>query len=259
MKRYFLFCLTFILTANLSAQTTTGFFGKRFLIEGSGSGYFALFSKFDRYFDHSLDLAHDGFDPGFKAQVSYVINDRFMLGFELAQHAVNVVGPRWYRGNYNNVSPTFIVHEQLGTIARDYNLKFEIGSQGNLFPSGLSHQFGVGYSTMRIVNKDYTYQFLLPQEVTNIQAASAEVEATISEYAKNAIKGFNLFYEIHMRTPITKWLLLSYGYRVNLFVMERAYINNVLSYDSGYPLQSAMRERRMKNFSSANIGLAFIF
>ncbi len=250
-------------TTGRSQQQTTGFFGKRFLIEFSGSGYFPFFTMNSGYYDADLMSKKAVFDPGFKGQFSYAFSDRFMAGFEYARYAVNVVGANQFRYSPNGSGSMYYIdikHEELYTNAADFNLKFELGSQGNIFPSGLSHQFGIGFSTMKILEKDYNYQ--VNNHFANITFDEDDVRKQIDEeirnYTKNKVRGVNIFYEIHMRTPITKWLLLSYGFRVNAYFMGVTSTASRLTYYDD-PVYAAMKERRTRNFASANLGLSVIF
>lgn len=97
-------------------------------------------------------------------------------------------------------------------VASRFIPKIEFSSEQNLLPMGLTHQVGVGFTSLRILEKDYKVR-ISEQSIYDLPPS------IINKYADDLVKydvrfyGIQLLYSLKMRTPITKWLMVNYGVR----------------------------------------------
>ncbi|MES2800748.1 MAG: hypothetical protein V4638_12080 [Bacteroidota bacterium] len=261
--------LALILVLTFSAQSqTTGFYGKKNFIDFSGLTNFKLFSLLfedNSYYkpsfkgSNNLAKGYDLFDFGFRASYNRVIKNNFAIGLEGGMDFQHIgLGIVSY-GNSSTNAYYEITHERLKINSFVIMPKITLNSKGSLLPIGISHEIGVGYTNTKIVKDDYVFKLVdygwgstapNADDTTNVRNNYVDYDKRYS--------GFTLMYGLKFRTPLTKTLLLNYGFRYTLNLRNYGQDNigsggAIISYDE---LARQIGRTRVFNFVTFSIGLS---
>lgn len=222
MKKNILICLCFISVFGIS-QTQKGFFGKNNIVEISARGnvpliYNLLFQ--DRLssfiFDDGSTVAkakRNWFNYGFSIQNIHYFKKSFGLGLEVGMDLQKASGPDYleYSDPNNGIYWSGgIKHEMLRLNTISIMPKIEFGPFGSTLPSGISHQFGIGFTITKIKAKDYAFA---SQDMFNSIPDFVVNNARNELKNSKSFKGFSLLYQMTYRTPISKRLFIAWSMR----------------------------------------------
>ncbi len=237
MKKYILLSFTIFHLFNIKSQPN-GFIGKRNYVEisfGAHIPFFAGVAQNQFYiFDFPTEKNPFGlFNYSFFGSFGRVIRDNRGIALEASWDLQSISSLDNWAGYWP---------EQYSDIKVDcYSLipKIEISGKNNLFPVGLTHSIGVG-----VLNLKYRYE--------NI---------TDSLLLEKNIRGATFLYVIQMRTALSKKLLLTYGIRYTLNLLNGGPVWREL-YLTDSPLKMihllALDQKKF-NFLNAQIGLTYVF
>jgi hypothetical protein len=99
----------------------------------------------------------------------------------------------------------------------------------------------------------------------NLPPPIDEDNSSVLKYKGSAIKGYTLMYAMNFRSPLTKSLLLNYGIRYTVNIMNSAFLNEYIVEDlsdlelTESEFKDIVRYRKQFSFIQANIGLSFAF
>lgn len=273
MKYYFVILLIVICSNNFGQ--TSGYFGKKNLldigIKFSNPTLYKLKNYGTTYYKASgnrLVQSRDRIDYAFIYNYSRILSDKLCLALEVDiekfKHEL------YYNGNsIYNYSGNI---ERLEFTSRIIMPKIQFNTKNSFFPVGTYHEFGFGFRTTKLVKKDYLfdlekvnedYDFLFENPQSYMLPLTPEEEAEIKNnfynYTKNSFKGYVIYYSFNMRKPISKYILLNYGFAYTLNIAQKEYREH---YDqsnsyliSAYDVQEMIRLKKRYNLIQFKIGL----
>lgn len=283
----YLILLTALYLSNLAFSQEFGYFGKKNTLSINGTGSIPLiymFTKRDisnyKKSGKTLTQQNDLFDAGLNVAFSHAFSGSFALGFEYDLLFGNVKGPAYgyysYTdfGYYNyNIIP--LKHEELSIRTNVFMPKIEYTFTGEQMPFGINNQLGIGYSTTKVLEKDYTHQFSNLGSYGSIDSSAIMNRKTLNYNELKSIKGITIMYAFNVRTPISKQLMINYGIRYTLnmsFTPESSSFVENFVYSSGNEtpksqnylidsneIKSAVGKKRLSSVIALNIGLTYVF
>jgi hypothetical protein len=258
---------TILFIPEFHAQNS-GLYGNKNYIEISGLGYYPLFAnafnkssypelKYFKLKNNTLNETKDRFNYGFRVTLGTAIKRNFGLAVEGGISYMNIPTPVSFRTpNYYYYT---VHHEMLDVRTISILPKIEFTKEGGLLPIGLSHQIGFGYFINQIVDRDYVYQLVSGQQVLTQQEIATIGERFVNTERK--YKGYTLLYSFTIRTPITKSIMINYGirYTLNLLNQDKSLPYVDANLYSARDVQFQLRRRQLTNFLTFNLGATFAF
>ena len=166
-------------------------------------------------------------------------------------------------------SSLYVNQENIDTRTFSFMPKFEIATKNALLPLGLSHHIGLGFSSTKIIEREYVYsmnnttEILLPTSLEYVDANTFYKDHMYDfKNAKN-ILNYTFLYAIYKRTPITKNLMIQYGIKYT-FNFHSPYKYDVSEFDSPYfytnnDMRHLINSQKSFNVMSATVGLTYVF
>ncbi|MFT5778243.1 MAG: hypothetical protein ACI837_001199 [Crocinitomicaceae bacterium] len=198
-----------------------GFFGKKSYIELNSVSYIPLLANIvdavNGYISYQkkdgiLIEKRDWFDTGIRLAAGRSISNTKGFGLELGL-------------DFQDFTPFLAEHEMLAMRTVSILPKMEFTHRNGLLPMGLNHQIGLGYALSKLVKKSYIGESYTP------------------DYDEN-YSGITLLYGLNMRTPLSKKIMLNYGFR---YTLNWTFLSNGIEPD--------IRGKRLFNVISFNIGI----
>jgi hypothetical protein len=195
--------------------------------------------------------------------LGYAVKRNVALAFEFGQDFTSVYPNSGIEIDYNYYTVT---HERIDVKTTTYIPKIQFTTKKGLLPMGLCHQIGLGFSASSGVEKDYLYRYSdynTSSPYTNYSDSKTDIDPV--DFKKlNKVKKFIILYDLTMRTPINKRLMINYGirYTFNLGkVNEPLYYSN--SNNSNYNFTKSVEKdisrQRSFSFMALHLGLTFVF
>ena len=269
MNKYKLIFGALFLCFGLNAQEQ-GYFGKNTFIEIDGFGQLPILTNIfhDKGYANAsgkLKESYNLLDYSFRASVSTVMDEYTSSGFEfgLRNYFVNPQKGDEINRQILNEDGT-VTHESVNAKAamipiQEIQLMTKmIFSNSSRVPSGFSHEVGVGYSMIRIMDQ---------HPLVEVGPYASYDAATISENFVDQrmaeMKGLVFSYGIRMNYPITRSLLFHYGFRYqyNVLFGKRKYKDYEYTdmWYSGREIWSSVNQRRQLGVMSFGAGLTLCF
>ena len=253
----------------LQAQSS-GYLGKHTLIEADGLGNMPLFAMlFDRgqtYYkksgNKSLTQSRNLLDFGWRVSLTRVSRRNVGFAFEFGYDYQNATFDYYHNDVIVHDTSTGwdetvqFNYEMLDISTINFMPKLIFTNKGGLVPVGFAHEIGIGYSSSKVVEKDYNIQ--------GIQNASLLTDSVRTYINNNYVdydyrySGVNFMYGMKMRIPVSKRILLNYGLRYtlhlrNIFADSNHSGTTIISNNE---LQGKIGRTRIYNFISLNLGVA---
>lgn len=257
--RYLLALLIFI--PSLCFSQNTGLYGKKTILEVQGHGSWPIVSgwfnsnTFYKKQGSGLAEGRNIFDSGVRIGVMHAFSNQIGLGIEYGLEYQNMAAEDFIdlsfsTGSFEYTEFVEMRHEAINLNTFTIMPKFEFSSRSNLLPIGLSHQLGVGYTSTRMIEKDYIVNPILPSDslITPLN--------TILDYT-DRWSGVTVMYQINMRTPITDMIVISYGLRYNANFVRRFPIQP--NQPGQLDMDLLVKEKRNETFFQLHVGAAFAF
>lgn len=243
-----------------------GLYGKKWCIDVMLSGRVPLLnmalgsSEMYKSNGGSLTSENDALDYGFRTSASYALENNFALGMEFDFEFTNIAAPTEIELKYPTASSwhpySLIKHEGLSVINTVIMPTLTFTSVHGLLPIGLSHQFGIGYLQSKVLEKDYDY--VLYPEVNEF--GESPITSTFADdfynYNKPSFKGVAIMYTLNMRTPINKTMMITYGFRYNIYHLS-GFVSPTSAGNYYYSGYNDVRRRLNRSILSLNLGMAF--
>ncbi len=269
---YLVVCIGFFHSNKIIAQF--GFFGKNNVIDVNIRGNVPLINNFfqnvlDRQplykeKDGQLIKKKDWFNYGFSIQNFHYFKKNFGFGIEIGCDFQNMRGPNVFY-DYDPISDylnqTSIKHERLNIYTISFMPKIDLSSDFAALPSGLTHQFGFGYTLTSIAKKDYLVKNYMYG--SNISQVGKDKLASIFKNRK--YNGISILYQMNYRYALSKRLFLNLGlrYSLNASSLGAKYIS---SYDDEAivdnienEIKENIRRMRFSNIIQFTLGLGFSY
>ena len=168
----------------------------------------------------TLEQKKDLFDYSIRTGFAYAISNNFELGLELDLEFSNLSAPESIQLDYPTPSQgeyafTIMEHEQFSTRSVVIMPRMSFTSPSGLLPIGLSHQIGIGVSFTKIIEKEYISIIHPVPSWSGETPITVGYEDRVYNYENKAYKGLTFMYTLNVRTPINKFMMITYGIRYN--------------------------------------------
>lgn len=220
MKKIVFFLIGFFAVSFQSkAQDNFGYYGRKSYVSVTSNMYFPII--YNLLSDNgakvspsgnSLLPANDWFGFAVRSSIGHTLESNFGVALDVGYERFTLNNDEiLYR--IDGVKKT---NESLKVNSLLIMPKFEIGGKNGLLPNGLVHQIGFGCTINSVVKKNYlvdhgTYTTGGPN------GNASDQEQLFEDYSLDgSITLFQIMYGLKMRTPITKSLMLDYGFRYTL-------------------------------------------
>ncbi|MFT6922486.1 MAG: hypothetical protein ACJA1C_001491 [Crocinitomicaceae bacterium] len=239
----------------------TGLYGKRISLDLSFTGNSPIINMLTGPMFKSksgvLTEKMDLLDYGIRTGASYALSNNFAFGIEFDMEFMNIAAPKYvntYDPSTGWFTETNIRHEALSTRTFVFMPRIEFTTNNGLLPIGLSHQIGFGFTRTKVVEKDYDYTIF-----TNSQSPDfTTFPEDFYDYTNKAFKGIVLMYTLNVRTPINKFMMITYGIRYNFnYGIDVQNLSNEPKYFTRSQAYDASRIRRLFSVISLNLGMSF--
>lgn len=267
--------------SGLANSQTFGYFGKKNSLSINGNGsipiiYWYTKREYTNYkrSGNTLSQGNDAFDYGMNIAYTHCFSGSFALGFEYDLLFGNVKAPQSgtyfvydANGGYDYYAYFDMKHEQLSIRTNVFMPKIEYTFTGSQLPFGINNQLGIGYSTTKVLEKDYLYKV----SNNDIAADSNLVSNKMIEYDElNAIKGITIMYAFNIRTPLSRSLMINYGirYTLNLTFSPESTLglstlndnqSNSKYYTNYNEIKNLVGGKRISSIMNLNLGLTYVF
>lgn len=273
--RYLLVLSIALLGYNCSGQDF-GFFGKKNIISVNGLGNVPLIYMFAnngtttyKKNGSKLQEGKNLFDYGMNVSFSHAFSGKFALGFEYALNFAKCNGPSAGEIDYENNNSYYFgtvnfEHEQLSIRTMTYMPKIEYSMLGEQLPFGINNQFGIGFSSTKIIEKNYAVEQVQQEFQDPIIATIFNSKNVFNPKMKN-LNGITVMYGFNVRTPISKNLLINYGIRYTLNAsLDFDVINGNAQTESNYyvsefDMNRLLIRKRITSVLAFNIGINYVF
>lgn len=269
--------LLFIFLVHFSFSQSVGFFGKKNVISFNGIGAIPIIQSVLSNSQHSYYKSVNGkfirtsdyFNGGFSAGISHAFSNSFGLGFDFETVYSNCSGPNFGFTTYDELNNNYynerveIYHEALSLRTFNFIPKIEFQLSSNYYPIGIVNQIGFGYTTSKVIDKEYDFLIQYPT-YNNLK----EIEDDKIFNLEDNYSGLTFMYAFNVRVPISKSLLFNYGIRYNLNYTFGAkdgggFLNNSTTDKENYAvskrtMQQIIGNSRFKNIITLNVGLSLV-
>ncbi|MFT6283376.1 MAG: hypothetical protein ACJA0U_003519 [Salibacteraceae bacterium] len=243
----------------------TGLYGKKVSLDLSFTGNIPIINMLNGPMFKSksgvLTEKMDLLDYGLRTGASYALSNNFAIGIEFDMEFMNINAPTSAYVPYPSGNSEFITikHQALNTRTLIFMPRLEFTSNNGLLPIGLSHQIGFGFTRTKVLQKDYDRTLFISTDSNGDGPILDNFDEDFYNYTNKAFKGIVLMYTLNVRTPINKFMMITYGIRYNFnYGTELAF----LSSDDGFYLSRVdayiqSRSRRLLSVISLNLGMSF--
>lgn len=271
----------FVVLSFSSVCQSHGYLGKKSTLSFNTTGAIPVFYRYRtggqpnyKKSGSGLKNGNDQFDMGINIALSHAFSGKFGMGFDYAMLFGNVKAPtNGYYSNYDsngngNGYSLNIMHEQLSIQTQVFMPKIEYTMLGSELPLGINNQFGIGFTSTKVVEKDYISIIDLPNYINPIDSAAILNQETINYAKVQSINGLTIMYAFNIRTPISKNFMINYGIRYNLNLTFDPAKHNSNFYKSSDIVNylydpstviSAVQSKRIASIISLNLGLTYVF
>lgn len=280
MKLLLIICALCLSSSSFSQ--TYGYFGKKNTLSINGTGsipliYWYTKREYTNYkkSGNNLTQANDGFDAGLNIAYTHGFSGSFALGFEYDLLFGNVKAPQsghYYidpnNSGYGSNVYFEMKHEQLDIRTNVFMPKIEYTFTGTQLPFGINNQLGIGYSSTKVMERDYLFK----TSNNYYEVDSNLVSKKMIDYDKlNAIKGITIMYAFNVRTPISKHFMINYGirYTLNLTFSPETTLglsnlnentsNHTKFYTDHNEIKDLVAGKRISSIMCLNLGLTYVF
>jgi hypothetical protein len=267
--------LMIILICNSSFGQNTGLYGKRNYLEFNLLGNVPVFNWWIRDNPHykklgsqSLTEGRDILNNGFRLAFGHAGKKRTGVGIEFGMDYQDFAGPEYgyyYFVNdwgYDDSRYITIKHQAVRVQTMTIMPKLEFTSKGANLPVGINHQIGIGYTSSKLMDKDYI------MIINQYDATEFQTSADSANFVNNFVdydfkhKGFTFLYNFNIKTPVSKKVMINYGIRYTFHVK-----NPFQDYTVGYRVSGwgtsevgrLINRHRMTNFLTFNLGASYSF
>jgi hypothetical protein len=260
--------LLLIICLFIARETTAqnnGFYGKKVYVEFNGLGNIALFhhtgtydTRFYKNNGSTLTQGSDWFNSGFNLGAGIATKRDFMIGLETSWWFFNVAGPTSL--NYESSSlygPIYLRHEMLDMRTFSIMPTLTFGGKKGLLPVGINHQVGIAYTRTKALDHDYLFR---PDNDYYYSVTQEELDSLSSQNGglvdyEEVFAGFSLVYTLKVRIPVSKSVMINYGFRYSLNYTSLNHGYSDVHKMSNTVLQEEIRRARFRSPLSFSIGV----
>ncbi len=222
--------LIFIVLLSAPIHSQFGFLGKRNSVTLGLSGYTPILSGSYRdvtykLSNNQLKSASERFNYAGYLSYSIAAKKRLSLGVDGEFRVFGVLAPRYYvstflnnEGSYVASDTTFVRMNSISVQSISILPKFEFYSKNGISSVGLSHQLGVGFSLLKLVNKNYDYSIYEYSSTNSSTWTPPDIYTVNKDW--DSYKAISFLYAINMRIPFSDHLAFNFGisYTANISI-----------------------------------------
>jgi len=281
-----LLCIAILTTVSVLGQNS-GFYGKKLFVELNGTGALPLINNWTQYYEYyeksgtnNLINGKDAVNGGFYGGIGVTMKKDVALSFTAGFSYFNTIGPKtlYYDDPSSDYFNTISVnHENLKirSLTLMPVLHFTT-NKSTILPAGFTHEIGLGIVRTKVLKRDYVFEgsdsYYGDQisyngkyyTINDFMDSVVSVNGDYIDYSQ-AYKGFTVMYGLKMRTPISKQLMINYGFRYTLNVVTSGqkfgFNSNPTSYGTAlnYQISDAVRSTRLRSLCALQLGLTYVF
>lgn len=265
--KLFLTFIFLLIYCSFQAQTT-GFFGKKNLLEFGGTLQSPLLYNY--YASNNLDphLSKDGvliqkipvLNYGFRFSYGKMIKRNLAIYIESGLNYFSVAPEPYFDYKYTVPLYNHMQAEMLDIRSFSVIPKIELSSDDGLLPIGITNQFGLGVNFYKTLEKNYIGT---ADSIDNVSGYYIPVNITNNNYydfSNQAIKGYTLLYKLTMRIPINDRFLYHFGFRYTYTFIPLSHYSTIsekiLSQENMWEIIKSKESRNLINFET---GISFSF
>lgn len=267
------------LTTYVHSQKSMGYYGKKNYISLSSNMHFPLIrmlSSTDAMWGflpespvpyvrkgNMLERKHEIFHLDYSFSYMRTVGKKTAVGLDFIYDRAHIqrpsidVTPEYSPSN--TYSTGIIERNKINVIS--IIPKVEICSNSGILPIGITHQFGLGINIASYVNTSYLFQpnYYNPQYTEELPSKM--------QYTGKSYIYPNFYYALNLRTPITKYLFLTTGFKYNVNMMFKGSLP--FDFGEGYNenspeytpeiFRAAVKGTKRLSFVFFNIGLGYSF
>jgi hypothetical protein len=272
-------CTLLVLASSYSWGQSGGVYGKKKFAEFSLTGCFPLIYNFNKdYYVKSGSGVAEGKDfvnGGYYGLIGIALQPTVALSFSTSMWYSNAKGPGalyYFQEGSSEASSALVLHENLDIRTLSFMPIIEFTGKSGLLPMGVSHSIGLGFNTSWVKERAYAfenkYDIYSNGNTVDFHEFMDSVVAVNGPYIdyKERYSGKTLMYALKIRTPISKQLMINYGFRYTFNVKHLLGYNSVSnlkinSYETALKEQisNTIKAAQLSSFISLNLGITYVF
>ena len=288
---FILLAVSFIGTANSIAQTgtsdpvskkknkTTGFYGKRFVMQLGASVHHNSILKLVSYPERTLrttayysnyrkQIKNDNFNYSFYGNLGIVLKERTALSLDFNYYSGNIFvqtvnQKTTYDGYYYTSSGGYDARVKYTTLR--IMPRIEIGSKGSNMPTGLVNVLGLGVELSKLKSGNYkaisSYEYY---QYSDYESDSVSISNQNLKFNDEFAINLTLMYGLEYRLALSKNIALNFGGYVHINIPVQVALDDFIGtidlgygdYDEEYRIQ--LSKYRFQNLFSFRTGLVIM-
>lgn len=266
--KFHIFLITLLFVLNIQAQNS--YFGKKNYVSVSGNLNFAIINSLLNNSQNAYDEA-SGLLVDKKQWVRYnygigigrALSDKVGIAVELSHQNLKIQRNSDYSFHNVNTGETYyeVDFERYNTSIFSIAPRLELYSSRKLFPVGLVHQFGVGINMASLIlNDDYKAGYYYDDGFVSSAYQVTDAKGILKVTDPLKATYVNFFYGLNLRYPVSKFLILNFGFRyvINAPKFSNSFYKTSNPYDKE-EFKANLRYVTRLNFVHMNIGLVVPF
>lgn len=260
-----LFLLIALLCSTISLGQQNGFYGKQVFIDISGVGALPVFANIsrDHVYNGSGDRSFLWKDVAGRLSLGFVTTNSSAVALEYGYRSFDFNPVHLGEMNRHYMDQAGVHDEYLGTkstpiglLEQDFVVKSIFAPEEGRIPTGLSFEFGVGYSQIQLDNQSTQF--------AATDSSSAALSAYLLDPRVKTLKGMTIFYGSKLSFPVNKTLLFNFGFRYayNPLFGKRKFRNmgeETEYWMSPREIWSRVNHRRTLGIITFNVGITICF
>lgn len=252
--------LHLIVLLTLESFGQTRYFNHKYYIDASLFGRTPVLSNLynEGYFLKEIDgkLKRKGnfFEWGQRFGASYSYKANKAIGFEFSQEHT-LFQPE---SNSSILGSNYINIEAIHMRTNIFSPRFEYTSSNGILPIGINHQLGFGFAFTKAIDDNNLVQ--TEYNTTNLEAPN------LFKSVKEPIKGYQLFYGLNFRFPISKNIIwnITTRYTINITSRKTSQFPSINNYPDTIselqidPIEMLREYRTRKSYMLINLGTGII-
>ncbi len=279
--RSFILILGLLLSHSVMCQDPNGFYGiKRYIsFDAQYSNPFLYNARHKgELLDFNLENTKATNMLNYHITYSHILADNFAFSLEFGtssfdfsiSHNTKVYAPEVYASSFFSKNNKLVTQLKASVVqVRSFTFLpiFEFARNHGLMPSGIFHQFGLGYSRTHLLDKQYKIQVSgMSNDILQQPFQESYVPTNFYDYKGKSIQSLVFLYGLVQRVPLSKHILFNYGIRYMLYMPLnfRLHLNgessDAKSSEYIFSNSEASEQLNVRLFQSAihlNVGLTY--
>lgn len=258
--------------SHVSLSQNLGFMGKKNIVDLGilANGPFITNNlgeiEYNRYHKNSgqVKKSRDILDLAYQINYTRCLNNNISFGLGFGYQNVDV--GLYYDAVVEYYDTSFQDHFGYQANVEHLDFKYsyiiprlEIRNKNNIFGVGITHQFGLGWGFSSLRDKEYHMDFYNYNHPND--GIFADLRSNFYDYSNNSFKFLICEYALSFRKPISKSLMLNYGFRYNItWQIQQKYFSNKSNFIvSNNDVSDVLSSAIGFNIIQFRFGLSYVF